>query len=120
MPASLKTVLRAGQFDSLRESEAITGSLTLYRATATGYTLLATIETGWFGQRERNETTGEQFMAVRIAETDENFELITSTINLGIAAIGMMSRRYKARGKIDPMEDPRVWIIQCDPTGETV
>lgn len=118
--ATLKTDLRAAQFDWLRTSEGITGSLVLYRATVTGYTTLATISAGWFGQRERDQLDGAQFFVVRIAETTANLTLITSTINDGVAAAGVMGLRYKVKGKIDPIEDPRVWIFQCDPTGETV
>lgn len=118
--ASLKTGLRAAQFDYLRTSEAITGNLTLYQATATGYTLLATISDGWFAQRERDQIEGTQFYAVRVAETDANLALITSTVNKRIAACGVMGFRYKVKSKVDPTEDPRVWIFQCDPIGETV
>lgn len=118
--ATLKTDLRAAQFDSLRTSEGITGSLTLYRATATGYALLATLTAGWFAQREADQLEGAQYMVIRIAETDANLALITSTINKGIAAAGVMNNRYKIKGKIDPAEDPRVWILRCDPTGEAL
>lgn len=118
--ATLKTDLRAAQFDSLRTSEGITGNLTLYRATSTAYTLLATISAGWFAQRERDQLDGAQYMVIRIAGTTANLALITSTVNSGIASAGFMSNRYKVKGKIDPTEDPRVWILQCDPTGEAL
>ena len=117
--ATIKTDLRALQFDSLRTTEAITGNLTLYQATATGYTLLDTITGGWFAQREKDLVDGAQYFAVRVAETDANLALITSTVNKRIAACGVMGLRYKVKVKVDPTEDPRVWIFQCDPTGET-
>jgi hypothetical protein len=118
--ASIKTNLRASQYDSLRESCGITGNLTLYRATATGYTLLTTVTAGWFSQRERDQIEGTQFLAVRIAETDANLAQMISTVVKGVAAVGIMSLRYKTKAKVDPMEDPRLWLFQCDPTGEAI
>ena len=118
--ASLKTDLRAEQFNALRESQGITGNLSLYGATAIGYERLAIVLDGWFAQRERDQLDGAQFMAVRIAETDANLVLVTSDVSKGIAAAEYMGSRYKVKGKIDPIEDPRIWIFQCDPTGESL
>lgn len=116
--ATTRTDLRAAQYDFLRITEGITGNLVLASATATGYTSLATITAGWFAQTEEDRIDGTQYLAIRIAETDANLALITSTISNQVAALTMMSRRYKLRAKHDPMEDPRVWKFQCDPTGE--
>lgn len=118
--ASLKTDLRALEFDSLRTSEGVTGNLTLYQATATGYTLLATISGGWFAQRERDQIEGMQFLAVRVAETSTNLALITSSIEDKSASVGIMSKRYKLKSLLPPMDDPRLWLFQCDPTGESL
>lgn len=118
--ATLKTDARAANFDALRLSQAITGNLTLYAASATGYTLLATITASWFPQIEEDRIDGTQFLAVRVVETDANLALITGAINERIAAVGFMSKRYKVRAKHDPLEDPRLWKFQCDPTGEAV
>lgn len=124
MSVTIKTQLRATQFDALRESQGTIGNLTLYRATATGYALLETITEGWFSEREahrnQDELQGAQFYVVRIAETKKNLRLITAAIAKQVVAVGVMSRRFKASAKIEPMGDPRFWQFQCDPTGEAI
>lgn len=120
MSATLKTDLRAAEFDSLRITEGISGNLTLYKVTSTGYTLLDTISAGWFAQRERDQIEGTQFLAVRVVETDANLAKITATVDDQVAAVGIMSKRYKLKSKVDPFDDPRLWLFQCDPTGETL
>ncbi len=117
--ASLKTKARAAQFDSLRITNAITGNLTLYSVSATGYSLIATITSAWFAQHETDRIDGTQFLAVRIVETDTNLGIMTATVVRTIAAVGINGLRYKNNSKINPLEDPRLWLLRCEPTGET-
>src|SRR5262245_45360738 len=119
MPASLKTKARAAQFDSLRSTTGITGNLTLYSVSATGYPLIATLSAGWYAQHETNQIDGTQCLAVRVAETDANLGIMTATVVKTIAAIGINSLRHKVNSKVDPLEDPRLWLLRCEPTGES-
>lgn len=118
--ASLKTQTRAAQFNSMRQTEGITGELALYAVSATGYSLLALISDGWFAQKETDRVDGTQFLAVRIAETDANLALLTESVVRTVASVGIGSRRYKNNSKVDPLEDPRLWLLKCEPTGEVV
>ena len=117
--ASLLTNLRANQLNSLRTTQGIPGSLSLHSVSATGYTEIATIESGWFAQRETDQIDGTQFLAARIVETDINLELLTAAAQT-VAAIAFNGFRYKCNSTIAPLEEPRVWMLRCEPTGEAV
>lgn len=116
---TLKTGLRAAQYDSLRASEGITGDLIIQKATATGYDSFVPITRGWFAQRERDQISGDQFLAVRVVMTDPNVELLTATITNAMSACAVQGLRYKIKSKVAPLGDPAVWTLLCDPTGET-
>lgn len=115
---TLKTGLRAAQYDSLRRSTGIIGDLTIHKAIATGYESQVTITAGWFAQRERDNISGEQFLAVRIVMTNQNVELLTTGITNAMAACAVQGLRYKIKSKVAPLGDPGVWTLLCDPTGE--
>jgi hypothetical protein len=123
MSASLKTQLRAVQYDSLRASEGITGNLTLYKTGANGYELLSTITTGWFAQRERDSFEGVEYMTVRIEMTDENdflLNVFAVDVTNYVSAVGFMGRVFAVRQRAVPFGDPAEWVFRCDPTGEAI
>lgn len=123
MSASLDTLDEAAQYDAERTMAGFPNELFLYGATPeTGLQALTAnpISSGWFPQRERDQIEGTQFLAVRIAETDENLAVLTPLIMSQVAALGIAGLRYKIKDKIDPFEEPRVWMMKCSPTGEVV
>jgi hypothetical protein len=118
MSATLKTQLRAVQFDALRSSEGITGDLTLYKTGTAGYELLATIQSGWFAQRERDSFEGLEFMTVRVEMTDDNGNILSADVTTYVSTVAFMGRRFAVKQRAVPFGDPAEWVFRCDPTGE--
>lgn len=120
MSASLTTQVRAAQWDSLRESQGVTGNLTLYKTDTNGYTLLATITSGWWTQDERDTIEGTRTKVVKVALTDENAAVLIPAVTGHVSAVTFMGLRFAVHHRAAPFGDPSQWVFRCDPTGETV
>ena len=121
MTASLRTQLRAAQYDQQRLESGIEDNLFLCAATpSNGTEPIAEIDSGWSIQKEEDRIAGTQFIAVRIVETDVNQEKLTASIMRKVCSLLIGQRRYNIDNKVDPFEEPRMWLIQCNPTGEVV
>ena len=121
MSASLDTLNEAAQYDAERAMAGIPDQLVLYKTTPeSGYEATASILSGWFPQVEEDRIEGRQYLAVRIAETDENYAVLTPTIVSQLSGLVINNLFYMFQDKRDPFGEPRVWLIKVAPTGEAL
>jgi len=82
---------------------------------ASGYSTVATIEEGWYGQRVTHHALGAEFFEVKIAE---NGTSLSPTFRGQISHLKMGDYFYKLEGVEEPKSSSGVWLIRCGPTGQ--
>lgn len=114
--ADARTLMTAANYDTCRRVAGLGDSLSLVKATATGYSAVGTVTEGWDVARKRDPQTGAQLLVVAIAETDT----LTLAWFATTSAVVFDGRRYKVQVLERPTGIPKIWQLLCDPTGETV
>ena len=112
------TLKMSKTYDRLRRTRHSPPVLRLDKATATGYVaVIPAIKSEWYSEFLTDQTTGEQFLQVLMAESSE---WATAKLKTSAAAVVLDGFRYKINGKRKPEGAPLVWLLTCSATGEAV